>query len=71
MTDYNLVYYRRLDQKKFLVRRIMNAQYVMLDPDNMEKVKITYSKLKEKFVPCRDNLNVIKKISSIKVKNNL
>jgi hypothetical protein len=68
MTDYNLVYYRRLDQKKFLVRRILNAHYVMLDPDNLEKVKITYAKLKENFVPCKDNLDAIKKISSIRVR---
>jgi hypothetical protein len=51
LSDYRLVYYRIEDSKKFLVRRVSNGEYVVLDPENNLKSKITYRILKRDFIP--------------------
>lgn len=49
-SDYRLVYYRISDGKKFLVRRVSNAEYVLLDPEKNLKSRVNYRQLKNEFV---------------------
>lgn len=47
---YNLIYYRKVDGVKFHVRRASSTDYVLINSETFEKLKLTVSWLRKDYI---------------------
>lgn len=54
LAQYNLVYTRNVDQRKFLVRLITKMNYSAIDTQTGEVLRLTQARLKRDFKPVKE-----------------
>jgi hypothetical protein len=67
LNEYRLTYFRKSDGRKFLARRLTGQEYVLFDPEENSKLRITYHFLRKTFVSCPDNFRKNKERFSVRV----
>lgn len=54
-TGYNLVYYHKVTGKKYLAKRIIKGEYIILDPDTGAKLPLSGWALGQAYEADKDN----------------
>jgi hypothetical protein len=60
LLDFNLIYFRKEDERKFLVRLITKDDYVLIDTVTGDLLRMTLSVMRRRFRPCH-RLNKLNK----------
>jgi hypothetical protein len=61
LSEYNLIYFRRVDRRKFLVRHITKMNWRLIDSVTGDILDMTESKAKPRFVPDKKTNRLNKK----------
>jgi hypothetical protein len=64
LSTFNLIYYRKSDNRKYLVKRITKLDFVMIDTVSGFVMPITQSKLRSRYYPDK-KLNGINKLKRL------
>jgi hypothetical protein len=64
LNEYPLIYYRKLDAKKFHVKRATSTDYVLVDSETFEKIRKSHFFLRKEFFSDKEcNLSYVKSIN--------